>query len=184
MKDRRNILGSLRRWRAGAARHVVGAFVVAYLAAGIAPCVAAAGRAPVDAAAAVRNAEVVLHEGSGSHGGFDLHAHPGHETDAAALSGHDQASDDGRSAHCPHCLGDAGAVRAHDDDHASCSALEDLTDVAVSQTKAAPPALAPLLGPAAVTLPPPLASPVAPVPSRAVRAPLVAINIRHCVFLI
>jgi hypothetical protein len=103
---------------------------------------------------------------------------------AAAPSGHDDASDDGRGAHCPHCLGDGGVAGTHDDDHASCSALEDLTDVAVSQAKAAPPALGPLLGPAAFTLPPPLASPVAPVPSCAVRAPLVAINIRHCVFLI
>jgi hypothetical protein len=185
MNDRTSILGLLRRWKTGAARYVVGAFAVAYLSAGVAPCLAVASRAAVDPAGTARNVEVPSHEANAVHGrgGFDAHAHHGHETHAGTVPAHDEVTDDGRSAHCPHCLGDGGAANAPDGDHASCSALDDFTDVAVPQGKVLP-ALAPSLGPAAFTLPPPLASPVGPVPSRAVRVPLVPINVRHCVFLI
>lgn len=164
MNRRANILARLRRWKTGAGRYVVASFVAAYLSAGAAPCAAAAAtQATADAAGAA-------HE-------LGANAHEHHTV-------HDDGADDAPRGHCPHCLTDAGALPMQAADHSSCLALEELTNVAAPQAKDAPPSLAPPLGPAAFTLPPPLASPAAPPSLRAAAIPHVALNVRHCVFLI
>jgi hypothetical protein len=170
MSSRSSVLARLRRARAGAARYVAALFAVAYLASGVAPCVAAASSPP-----AVGGAQEHVHHAHHEHG--DSAAGPHHGHDAGVPSRHDSNGDS-----CPHCPLGGGPARGHDD-HSTCAALDDLTNVA-SQAKAAPPALAPSLGPAAFTLPPPLASPLAPPPWRSASPSSVPLNIRHCVFLI
>jgi hypothetical protein len=186
MNERANILAPFRRWNAGAARYVVASFAIAYLSAGMAPCAAAASGAAQAPGAAVREPGAVTHEAHGTHEQHvpAAHSHAGHESHDGTPSAHDGGASQ-QGTHCPHCPAAAGGVGiAHGDDHSSCAVLEDLADVAASQAKAAPPPIAPLPGPAAFTLPPPLASPRAPPPSRAVALPPVPLNIRHCVFLI
>jgi hypothetical protein len=169
--SRSNVLARLRRWRTGAARYVVAWFAAAYLAAGVAPCAAAAA---AGGAAEHAHAQHVQH--SHEHGTGSAGAHHGH--DAAAMPPHG----DGGADSCPHCSFAAGTTGAHAD-HSSCAALEDLTNAA-PQAKSAPPALAPPLGAAAFTLPPPLASPLARPPWRSTPRSSIPLNVRHCVFLI
>jgi hypothetical protein len=187
MKTGTNILGRLRRWKTGGGRHVLGLLTVAYLSAGVAPCLAMAHPVAPKPAAVARVQAGSGHEGHAAHEHRDPDAlfhddRAAHATPAAHE--HATAPADDRGKHCPHCFADAdgGAAIPHDDDHAACSALEGSTDVAASQAKDAPQPAAPVLGPAPFTLPPPLASPAAP--SRAVRSLPVTLNIRHCVFLI
>ena len=169
MSSRSSVLVRLRRARAGAARYVAALLAVAYLAAGVAPCVAAASLPAADDVA-------------------QEHAHHAHEQGASAAGSHHgheagvPSQHDGNGESCPHCLWDGGAARGHGD-HSTCTALEDLTNVA-PQAKAAPPALAPPLGLAAFTLPPPLAPPLAHPPWRSAQLSSVPLNVRHCVFLI
>jgi hypothetical protein len=169
MSSRSSVLVRLRRSRAGAARYVAALFAVAYLAAGVAPCVAAASLPAADGAAQ----------------GHAHHAHEHADSAAGSHHGHEDgvpSQHDGNGENCPHCPLDGGAARGHGD-HSTCAALEDLTNVA-PQAKVAPPALAPPLSPAAFTLPPPLASPPANPPWRSARLSSVPLNVRHCVFLI
>jgi hypothetical protein len=178
MNRRTNILGRLRRWKAGAARYVVASFAAAYLSAGVAPCAAAASQ-PVDDGSAVAIGQ------QHSDGAHSQHGHEGHGRMPATHQTAPALAEHG-SEHCPHCppaLEGAAAI-AHGNDHSSCAALADLTNVAASHAKDAPQPLMPLFAPAAFTLPPPLASPLAASPSRAVRIPTVPLNVRHCVFLI
>jgi hypothetical protein len=186
MNDRANILALFRRWNAGAARYVLGSIAVAYVAAGVAPCAAAASRAAEAPAAVVREDAAAAHAG---HSAPDqrapvAHSHDGHDSHG----GMPPARDDGagqNGKHCPHCPAAAGgAAIAHGGDHSSCAVLEDLTDVAASKGKEAPQPVPPLPVPTAFTLPPPFASPLAPPPLRAAPIPPVPLNIRHCVFLI
>ena len=176
MKHRANILGRLRRWKAGAARYVVASFAAAYLSAAVAPCAAAASPRTDDA-----KAITLGHEHADA--ARSQHGHEGH---GGMQATHETAPSEHGSHHCPHCpsaLEGATAV-AHGNDHSSCAALADLTNVAASHAKDAPQPLVPLYTPAAFTLPPPLASPPTAPPSRAVRIPPVRLNVRHCVFLI
>jgi hypothetical protein len=116
------------------------------------------------------------HSQHGQHG-----EHGQHDGSAA----HESAPAAGESSgeFCPHCS--HGTPILHDDAHSSCFAFEDLTNVAASHAKdAAQQLLAPLLAPAAFTLPPPLPSPSAPSLERAAMVPPVPLNVRHCVFLI
>jgi hypothetical protein len=182
MNGRANILSRIRRWKSGAGRYVVGTFAVAYLSAGAAPCIAA-GRD-------VHELNAVAHEhvdaareshASREQRNSSAHSHHGHEPHGGAAQTHDGSpapTDSGRR--CPHCP----AGTAIDDDHASCVALEDLTNVGASHAKDASQSLMPLFAPAAFTVPPALASPRAPPPLRAVGVPPVPLNVRHCVFLI
>ena len=183
MNRRTNILARLRRWKTGAGRYVVGSFAVAYLTAGVAPC-AMASRPTKDVDTVVReHVDVahdrhVLHERQGV-----VHSQLDHEAHGGTTAAHETAPApaDNRSEHCPHCF--SGTVIAHGDDRSSCFALEDLTNAAASHAKDAPQPFAPSFGPAAYTLPPPLAA-ARPPPLRAVGVPPVPLNVRHCVFLI
>lgn len=199
MSHRANILGRLRRWNTRAARPVAALFAVAYLSAGAAPCAAAPTRASgaADVAAVHDHHAAAAHDATSAHEGhaadhqqgaaapYSQHGHEGHG--AVPAVAHDTAPPPAEhGSHCPHCpaaLGGAAAI-AHGNDHASCAALEDLTNVAAAHVKDAPPPLAMPLVPAPFTLPPPLASPVGAPPSRAPRMPSVPLNVRHCVFLI
>jgi hypothetical protein len=179
MSGRSSVLARLRRARAGAGRYVAAVFAVAYLAAGIAPCAAAASAtaAPGGAPEHARHAQHEQHAPHAhEHGAGSADSHHGHEP--AAMPSHHE---DGIES-CPHCPLDGGAAPGQDD-HSSCAALEDLTNAA-PQAKSASAALAPLLGPAAFTLPPPLASPVAAPPWHRAQRSSVPLNVRHCVFLI
>jgi hypothetical protein len=182
MNARANILARLRRWKTGVGRPVVASFAVAYLAAGVAPCVAASSQAAIDSAGAVLEIAASSHDGNAvqEHGAAPAAPHHGHDAHAGGpRAGHD-ADDDRPREHCPHHLG--GAAQAHHD-HSSCSVVEDLSNVAASQQKetSQPPVA---LVPVAFALLPPLASPAAPPPLRAVEVPPVPLNVRHCVFLI
>ena len=175
MNDRANIIAWLRRWKSGAARHVVASFAVAYLTAGVAPCAMAAS-------GATGEPSIVVHEDHAAHEPPHpvAHAQHGHEARDAGATTHDSApapADHGDE-RCPHC-----PPGAHGD-HAACVALEDLTDVTASHAKDAPKPLASPVAAAAFMLPPPLGSPWPPPPLRAVRATAVRLNVRHCVFLI
>jgi len=165
MNGRANILVRLRRWKRGAARYVIGSFAVAYLSAGVAPCAMAATRATHD-----------MHAASPEHTGV-AHEHHVHGVGVAAHESVPAPADHGNT-HCPHC-----PPSTHGD-HAACVALDDLTNVAASHAKDAPQSIAPLLVPAALTLPPAHASPWPPPPSRVARVPCVPLNVQHCVFLI
>lgn len=173
MNDRANIIAWLRRWKSGAVRHVVASFAVAYLTAGVAPCAMAAS-------GATGEPSIVAYEDHVAHEPHHpvAHAQHGHEAHDAGAATHDSAPADHGNERCPHC-----PPGAHGD-HAACVALEDLTNVAASHAKDASKPLVPLLAPAALALPPPLASPWPPPPLRAVRGASVRLNVRHCVFLI
>lgn len=180
MSRRASILGRLRRLKTGAARYVVAAFGLAYLTAGVAPCATAASQGVGDPLAVVRA------DGDHAHAAHAHHAHradSGHDNHGSAV--HDDpvpAMPDHGEHQCPHCP--AGAGMAQSADHSSCFVLEDLTSVAASQAKDAPQTLLHSFSSAVFTLPPPLASPAAPLPSRAAAIPPVPLNVRHCVFLI
>jgi hypothetical protein len=73
---------------------------------------------------------------------------------------------------------------AHEEEHASCIARDDVRTATASHAKDAPQPLATPFGPTPFTLPPPLASPAARPPLPAVHSSPVPLNIRHCVFLI
>jgi len=178
MSRRTNILARLRRWKTGAARYVVGAVVAAYLSAGVAPCAMADTHA---ANADVHERASVAQEG---HAQLGRHEHAEHEARHGGGAAHDHAPADDRGEHCPRCPhGAHGSAIAHDGAVLSCFAVDDLTNVASKAKDASQPA-APLLGPAAFTLPPPLASPRVPPPLLAPAGTLVPLNVRHCVFLI
>jgi hypothetical protein len=169
-------LARLRRSSSGAARYVVGLFVVAYLSAGVAPCAMAASQTPGAAGTAQHE-----HEHEHEPRAAVVHAQHAHEDHTAEAGEHASAPTDDGSPYCPHCP--AGTAGTHEDDHSSCFALADVTNAA-AQAKDAPQQLAPALGSPAFTLPPPLAAPRAPPPLRRVGVPPVPLNIRNCVFLI
>jgi hypothetical protein len=177
MNGRAYSLAHLRRSTGGAARYVVGLFVVAYLSVAVAPCAMAASQVP-SAARTAPHEDVYAHAHEPP---ADVaHAQHAHEHHTVGGGNVPTPTDQG-SPYCPHCP--AGTAGAHADDHSSCFALPDLTDAA-AQAKDAPQQLAPALGPPAFTLPPPLAAPRAPPLVRRVSVPPVPLNIRNCVFLI
>jgi hypothetical protein len=190
MSRRASILGRLRRLKNGAARYVVAALALAYLSAGIAPCAIAAAQPVGDPLETVRAGGEHLESAHAHHderggSGLDHHgdhgSHDSRDGQGTPVHGdHAPSAQDHGDHECPHCP--AGAASAQSADHSSCFALEDLTNVAASHAKDVPQPLAPTLACAAVTLPPPLASP--PPPLRAAAIPLVPLNVRHCVFLI
>jgi hypothetical protein len=165
-------LARLRRSSSGAARHVVGLFVVAYLSAGVAPCTMAASQAA--------QADRTAHEHEHEHESQAALAHTQHAHEAQTAEQAPAPHDNG-SPYCPHCP--AGTAGTHEDDHSSCFAVADVTNAA-AQAKDAPQQLAAAFGLPVFTLPPPLAAPRAPPPLRRVSVPPVPLNIRNCVFLI
>jgi hypothetical protein len=124
----------------------------------------------------------------------EMHDHAAQQSSAAEPAHHhdhggglEAAADDASSRHCQHCPVNAndGAGVPHDDGHSACAALEEVTNGAVPQAKDTLQTAAPLLSPAAFTLPPPLASPLgAPAPARTRLSASVPLNVRHCVYLI
>ncbi|HEY3518446.1 MAG TPA: hypothetical protein VGL98_15460 [Gammaproteobacteria bacterium] len=183
MNRRANILSRMRRWKSGAGRYVVGAVAVAYLSAGAAPC-AAAGRETHEVNAAVHEHVIVADQSHAAHEQRDpgAHSHHGHQAHGGAVVTHQgsPAPTDSGSRHCPHCPPGAPI----DDDHSSCFALEDLTNVGAAHAKDTSQPLVPLFVPAPFTLPRPLASPRAPPPLLGAGGSPVPLNVRHCVFLI
>ena len=186
MNGRGKILERLRRWARGSGRSVLGLAAVAYVAAGIAPCVAAASSA-TDAVNVAReqtarvHAHSAVHErGSAAAGVPSSHHDHGGGLDAGA------ASSDSGGRHCPHCPVGGGAVGiVHDDGHSSCAALEDVAQGAAPQAKETLQTAALLLGPVTFAWPPPLASPLTtPRPSHSMRSASVPLNVWHCVYLI
>lgn len=177
MSRRTSILERLRRLKNGAARQVVAVFALAYLAAGVAPCATAATQAAGDS--------VGIERAVGTHSEAE-HGHHAHHAEHAQAAPDRHGTADGvppphhGDRHCPHCP--AGAAVAQAENHFTCFALDDLTNVAASQAKDVSQALAPWFVVAPFTLPPPLASPIPP-PRTAAIAP-VPLNVRLCVFLI
>jgi len=183
MNRRTNILGRLRRWKSGAARYVIAALAVTYWSAAMAPCAMAAMH---EAGGALHEATVV-HDGPAHHEqhASNGHSHHGHEAHGGSAAAHDHGAP-APAEHCPHCphaVGSSSAI-ACDDAQVSCLSVDDLKNAAASHAKDSPQPLVPLLGPAAFTLPPSLASPRASPPLRAAPVALVPLNVRNCVFLI
>ena len=180
MSRRANILARLRSWQTRAARYVVAAFALAYLAVGVAPCATAATPSTGETPAAL---QADGHREQAAHGAHATdHAHVGHAVHGASLQHGDGSralEHDGQQ--CPHCP--AGAAMDKADSHSSCFALDSLTDAAASQAKDVPQPLSPSFAPAAFTLPPPLPSPAPPL-LRAAELARIPLNVRHCVFLI
>src|SRR5688572_33066996 len=122
MNRRANILGRLRRWKAGGARYVIGLVAVTYLAAGVAPCAMAASRAAGDVDTVVRE-HAVAHEGRAVHETHGAaHLHDGHAAPGSNAAPHGSApAPADRGGHCPHCF--SGTDAAHASDRSSCVAL-------------------------------------------------------------
>jgi hypothetical protein len=179
MKSRSNVLLRLRRWKTGAARHIVASFVVAYLLAGVVPCSAAASPAMDDINAAVNEHVAGAHADHGQHAEF---AHHGHEDYDSAASQSSSTRPHDRTERCPHCP--AGTAVEHASSLSSCRALEDLGKASASHAKDDQPPPSPSFVNAAFTLPPPLASPAPPPRLRGARVSAVPLNVQHCVFLI
>jgi hypothetical protein len=190
-----HLLARIRRLRNRGARYVAAAFGVAYLSAALAPCVAAAGTDSSPAGTEILEHSMHVHVPPVGHEG--QHGHEAPRVDAVPHHGHDLHGDmqaahaveetGPQSSHCPHCPDGlpSGAAMMHDSVHATCSLADALTDLAAVKANDAPEAyVAPIVLPAAFVLPPPLASPLAPPARSAARAPSVALNVRHCVFLI
>jgi hypothetical protein len=167
-----NILASLRRRRASIGRFILALFAFASVAIGAAPCLAMAVQMNVP----------IIHHGdvpSASH----EHSHMGAHGDGGAMGEHVSQHSPER---CPHCPLSAG-MPGHDSSgsHSSCSALDDVADYAQPSTSL--PSVkyvlpAPVLEISATRLfrPPDAAA-------ARLRGPAyssVALNVRHCVFLI
>jgi hypothetical protein len=175
MKRRRSILAALRRHRERLGRFVVASFAVASFTMAGAPCFAMANA----------GADAVDHAPAQTQG----HAHHGHamdQGDVGAAVGHSGDSEQPRPAHCPHCLSPS-AMPSHGSsaDHTSCSAVDE---PAGQTSLSSPPVLAKHVVPlAAFEAPPPLI--FRPPPRSSPRSIGsqgfgIALNLRHCVFLI
>jgi hypothetical protein len=174
----KNLLAWLRRQREGLGRVVVVSFAAASFALTSAPCFAMAA-ASTDAAVAAP--ATVSHHPAG-HESSGHHAHDAAAPAAPAAHG---GTDAPGSVHCPHCPA-AGVMPGHTSSsaHSACSAAVDVAD----QTSSSPPAFAkhvPLVATFETPLPLALRPPAAqltktPAPHRSA----VALNVRHCVYLI
>jgi len=167
-----DILGRLRRRRATWGRSLLALFAFASFSAGAAPCFAmAASTAPL-----VQQHHAARPAGAPSH----THSH------AAA---HDHGAPLAEAAHapspCPHCPLTVALAGSTPSAHSFCSAADEVADGGNSVTtlpafKHVPLAAVVEILPAAQNL-----SPSSPrQPPREVAAPSVALNLRHCVFLI
>lgn len=196
MNRRVNILANLRRRSVRLGRAMLALFVAASITASASPCLAmgsaaqAADEAQTALAAHVAHASHAAHDHTTAHGALFSHAHAA--TDHVASDGsaaHPAAHDSGSvhsHGHCPHCPASAAASgEAAAGAHAFCSASDGLSD---SGQSSAPRLLLDHLALLAhFELPPaPLLRPASAAISHAVRPAYasVALNLRHCVFLI
>ena len=189
------LFARIRRSRDRGARYVAAVVSMAYLATGLAPCLAAASAAASEAGvhldghspqAQLRHAAHADEQGHQTREAASAQHH-GHGHHAAAPMAHVVDEPVPQRTHCPHCLDGlpSGAALAHDGAPATCSVAAAITDVAAMKTGDTPPAQAvPILAPARFALPPPLGPPLARPAHLVERAPSVALNVRHCVFLI
>jgi hypothetical protein len=171
-----NTFSVLRRRRAGLGRFVLVLFALASATAGAAPCLAmavtdAAGAHDSDAHMASMVAEKAHDQ---SHAVEHRHSTPPADRDDGSH---------GPCSHCPPSVSMAGAASSAS--HAFCSASDDASDAA--KPSWSPPAFKHVLSTALIQLLPvdflpSLAS--APQPPPEAAPPSVALNLRHCVFLI
>jgi hypothetical protein len=171
MHRRKNMLAAIRRRRDSLGRVVVALFAAASFALGGAPCLAMAGSsagATGEAAAAQGSHHAGAHEHSAQHDHAGSAEHGGLGNPAPAR--------------CPHCP-PAGPMPGHvsSSAHSFCSAVDDVSD----QTPPVPAKHVPPVAtfetprPLSFHSPPPLFA-RSSVPLRST----VALNVRHCVYLI
>jgi hypothetical protein len=180
MHRRKNILAALRKQRARLGRCVVILFAFASLALSGAPCFAMATASPGPATDEAAPAHGLHHASASDHSMAAEHA-VAHDHAAEALAKPQPSA----PAHCPHCpLTAAMPGHSPSSAHSFCSAVDEGAD----QTSASSlPAFA-KVAPAVNTFEIPALSSWRPPPIRSIAAvspPItVALNVRHCVFLI
>jgi hypothetical protein len=163
------LLGKLRRRRATLGRSVLVLFALASFSAGAAPCFAMAASTAPD----------VQHHAA-HQAGAPSHAHP-----PAASHEHGAPAHRGEHAPCPHCPLTTAPASSAASAHSFCSAGDDAADSAKSVTTL--PSFKHASLAAVVELLPVDREPRSPPPRQPpteVAAPSVALNLRHCVFLI
>ena len=165
----------LRRRRADLGRFVLLLFALASASAGAAPCLAMASGAPTahhsDAHIASLAAEPV-HD----------HSHAVHQEHSTPPADQTDGSH-GPCSHCPPSVAMDGAASSAS--HAFCSATDDVSDAA--KPTWSPPAFKHVLATALIQLLPADSRPslaLAQQPPPEAAPPSVALNLRHCVFLI
>jgi hypothetical protein len=181
--ERIDILETIRKRRARLGGFVLAFFALASVATSAAPCFAMAV-AHADSPAE----HAVAHSGSLPAAGHDsLHA-AGH--DQSHLAAHDgftppDGSSDPRN-HCPHCpLAPSMPGHGPDATHSFCSVVDDASDVAQPSGSYLVPKYVPLTP--IFELPPPSLLRPPGIRASRVLAPTIssiALNLRHCVFLI
>jgi len=194
MNRRTPILARLRKHRFGLGRAALAVFAVASVAAGAAPCFAMAVAGPADPVAdhaAQHGTDRSVQHGADHSVADDTQAgHVAHQhtrasatTEAGTAS---PASHHNTPHHCPHCpLAASMAGHESSNSHAFCSAVDATSDQV--QPSASPAVLKHALLLATLEIPHalPLRLPDAVITrTRAPRYAAVAINLRHCVFLI
>jgi hypothetical protein len=172
MTERSNILRHLRRRRASLGRLVWGLFAFASVSAGAAPCFAmSVAAAPVEHHHAPRTS-----------------APPGHDHAHSAAHDHAVAEPPGEhspSSPCPHCPLSVAMADASSSSHSLCSAADDASDG--GKPSVSLPLFKHVAWVTRVELSPPALEPsTAWIRHLAVdeTAHSVALNLRHCVFLI
>lgn len=193
MKRHTNILSRFRPRRSRVGRAILALFVAASLTAGASPCPAM--NAP--SAAANGDPVAVPHEHTGATGHEHAHGaamHDGHDgTPPSALAAHlharpmspaDASAAHHPPGHCPHCPQSSLLTHSTDGSHRFC-AVDDATSNTHSGASLTPlPHALPFELAAEFSIPSLLRPPDIPF-ARVVRAPSrVALNLRHCVFLI
>jgi hypothetical protein len=175
-KRRNNILAALRRRRKSLGRFVASLFALASLTIASAPCFA------MTAQAADAQVDVAEHS---SHESHEMHSHQQGDHGNASHSIEHQAASERVPKPCPHCP--LGTAQSHSGsgDHSFCSAFDEPSD----QTSVTwqPPAAKYVLLVATFESPPPLTiqrRSTRPPPGLAHWQSPIALNLRHCVFLI
>ena len=172
-----NTFRILRRHRAGLGRLVLALFALASASAGAAPCLTMA--APDATAAHHSDAHVAP---TGTSAAAHDHSHAV-EHDHSTPAADQDAGSHGPCTHCPLSVG--MTANASSGSHALCSATDHASDGA--KLGWSPPVFKHVLATAVIELPPIEPRPslaLAQQPRPEVPCPSVALNLRHCVFLI
>jgi hypothetical protein len=175
MIGRTNLLAMIRRRRASLGRLVLASFAVASITIGALPCFAMG--------VATKGAPVAHHGAahSDSASGNHEHSHPATHPGATPLAGSPHSP-----SHCPHCPQSASMPgHASGNSHSLCAAVDDTSDRTQSSTL--PLHLKHLLLAPLLELAPPSLHPPPGIPASRMLVPpcsSVALNLRHCVFLI
>jgi hypothetical protein len=175
VRRRNSVLAALRRQRDRLGRFVVALFAVASMTITGAPCFAMA----------VELATPQVDEAAQSNRSHDAHAHE-HAVDHGDHGSVDQDNHAQRSpAHCPHCPMSTTPGHAMPSAHSFCSAFDDFSDQASVGSQ--PPLVKHVL--LIATYEPQRTLILRPPPTPLTRVTMpnhsaVALNVRHCVFLI